>query len=88
MSSPPYRTIVCVDGFNFYSGVGRGTRWEGLGPVSLFKRPLGPQNTLLKVKYFTARVRSSFNPDMHVRQDAYLRRRMPTIAPLSSPTLA
>lgn len=74
MPTPPYRTIVYVDGFNFYYGAVRGTPWKWLDPVALFLRALGPQNALLKVKYFTARVRPSpHDPDVNVRQDAYLR---------------
>lgn len=74
MPTPPYRTIVYVDGFNFYYGAVRGTPWKWLDPVALFLRVLGPQNALLKVKYFTARVRPSpHDPDVNVRQDAYLR---------------
>ena len=74
MPTPPYRTIVYVDGFNFYYGAVRGTPWKWLDPVALFLRVLGPQNALLTVKYFTARVRPSpHDPDVNVRQDAYLR---------------
>ena len=74
MPTPPYRTIVYVDGFNFYYGAVRGTPWKWLDPIALFLRVLGPQNALLKVKYFTARVRPSpHDPDVNVRQDAYLR---------------
>jgi hypothetical protein len=71
---PPYRTIVYVDGFNFYYGAVRGTPWKWLDPVALFTRVLGAENALVGVKYFTARVRPSpGDPDVNVRQDAYLR---------------
>lgn len=74
MPKPPYRTIVYVDGFNFYYGEVRRTPWKWLDPAALFQKVLGPQNTLIKVKYFTARVRPSpSDPDVNVRQDAYLR---------------
>ena len=74
MPTLPYPTIVYVDGFNFYYGAVRGTPWKWLDPIALFLRVLGPQNALLKVKYFTARVRPSpHDPDVNVRQDAYLR---------------
>lgn len=61
MPKPPYRTIVYVDGFNFYYGQVRGTPWKWLDPAVLFRRVLGPQNNLVKVKYFTARVQPSPN---------------------------
>jgi hypothetical protein len=74
MPKPPYRTIVYVDGFNFYYGEVRGTSWKWLDPAALFQKVLGPQNKLEKVKYFTARVQPSpRDPDVNVRQDAYLR---------------
>jgi uncharacterized LabA/DUF88 family protein len=72
--SPTYRTIVYVDGFNFYYGEARGTPWKWLDPVALFQKVLGPQNDLIKVKYYTARVQPTpTDPDVNVRQDAYLR---------------
>ncbi len=74
MQKPRYRTVVYVDGFNFYYGQVRGTRWKWLDPAALFRRVLGPQNELTKVKYFTARVQPSpSDPNVNVRQDAYLR---------------
>lgn len=74
MQKPRHRTIVYVDGFNFYYGAVRGTPWKWLDPVALFQKVLGPQNQLLKVKYFTARVQpSAHDPDVNVRQDTYLR---------------
>lgn len=74
MAAPTLRTIVYVDGFNFYYGAVRGTPWKWLDPAALFQKVLGPQNLLVKVKYFTARVQPSpKDPDVNVRQDAYLR---------------
>ena len=74
MPKLPYRTIVYVDGFNFYYGEVRGTLWKWLDPAALFQKVLGPQNKLEKVKYFTARVQPSpRDPNVNVRQDAYLR---------------
>lgn len=58
MHNMPYRTIVYIDGFNFYYGEVRGTPWKWLDPYKLFQNILGKQNTLLKVKYFTARAKS------------------------------
>ncbi|MGB4248668.1 MAG: NYN domain-containing protein [Pseudohongiellaceae bacterium] len=74
MVKGPYRTIVYVDGFNFYYGEVRHTPYKWLNPELLFQKLLGPQNALIKVKYFTARVQpSSQDPDTHHRQDVYLR---------------
>ncbi len=74
MVTDPYRTIVYIDGFNFYYGQVRGTPWKWLDPSVLFEKVLGPRNNLVKIKYFTARVQPSpSDPSVHVRQDAYLR---------------
>ncbi|MBM2829447.1 MAG: hypothetical protein HW411_237 [Gammaproteobacteria bacterium] len=74
MNKPPYRTIVYIDGFNFYYGAVRGTPWKWLDPVTLSRKILGSQNKLVKMKYFTARVQSSPNdPGVNIRQDTYLR---------------
>ena len=74
MTNAPHRTIVYVDGFNFYYGAVRGTPWKWLDPAALFQKVLGPQNKLVKVKYFTARVQPSpSDPNVNVRQDTYLR---------------
>jgi len=68
------RTIVYVDGFNFYYGQVRGTPWKWLDLEALFRTVLGPQNKLTRVKYFTARVQPTpKDPNVHVRQDAYFR---------------
>lgn len=47
MQKPPYRTIVYIDGFNFYYGEIRGTPWKWLDPYKLFQNILGSSNTLL-----------------------------------------
>lgn len=74
MPKKQHRTIVYVDGFNFYYGQVRGTPWKWLDPVALFEKVLAPENVLLKVKYFTARVQPSpADPQVNVRQDTYLR---------------
>jgi hypothetical protein len=74
MAGQALRTIVYVDGFNFYYGAVKGTPWKWLDPAALFSRVLGPRNRLVKVKYFTARVQPTpSDPDVHVRQDMYLR---------------
>lgn len=71
---PPLRTIVYIDGFNFYYGTIRGTPWKWLDIEALFRRVLGARNAIVKLKYFTARVQPTpHDPDVNVRQDAYLR---------------
>ncbi|TAJ92303.1 MAG: NYN domain-containing protein [Gammaproteobacteria bacterium] len=74
MHKDQYRTIVYVDGFNFYYGEVRTTAWKWIDPVALFRKVLGSRNKLVKIKYFTARIQSSANdPSVQDRQDAYLR---------------
>ena len=43
MAKGPYRTIVYVDGFNFYYGEVRGTPWKWLDLAALFQKVLGRQ---------------------------------------------
>jgi uncharacterized LabA/DUF88 family protein len=68
------RTIVYVDGFNFYYGQlkDRSHKWINLS--ELFKSVLGDQNKLVKIKYFTARVQpTDQDPQIHIRQATYFR---------------
>lgn len=68
------RTIVYVDGFNFYYGQLKGTPWKWLDLPLLFKNILGPQNEIVKVKYFTAKVQPTLSdPQVNIRQDSYFR---------------
>ncbi len=68
------RTIVYVDRLNFYYGQLKGTAWKWLDLPLLFENVQGKQNSLAKVKYFTAKVRpTSHDPDVKIRQDAYFR---------------
>ncbi len=68
------RTIVYVDGFNFYYGQLRGTPYKWLDLTRLFKTVLGNENVLIRVKYFTARVQPTVrDPQINIRQDTYLR---------------
>lgn len=74
MPNATYRTTVYIDGFNFYYGTVRGTPWKWLDVGLLFEKALGLQNTIDKIKYFTARVQpSNTDPNVNVRQDTYLR---------------
>ena len=69
-----HRTIVYVDGFNFYYGALKGTKWKWLDIPALFRAALSPQNEIAKVKYFTAKVQPTLaDPDVSARQEIYLR---------------
>ncbi|WP_297474395.1 NYN domain-containing protein [Ferrovum sp.] len=74
MPGHSHRTIVYIDGFNFYYGQVKGTPWKWIDPQALFGKVLGEQNNLVKVRYFTARVQPTpHDPDVNFRQDAYFR---------------
>ena len=66
-------TNVYVDGFNLYYGCLRGTQYRWLDLEALCRRLL-PQDSIHRIRYFTARVtpRPS-NPQASQRQQAYLR---------------
>lgn len=67
------RTYVYVDGFNLYYGALKGTPYKWLDLKALFANILQPQNDVLKIKYYTARVSARpDNPDAPTRQDHYL----------------
>ena len=69
----PHRTIVYVDGFNLYYGELNGTPYKWLDLGALFHKVLGPQNHLVRIKYFTALVQPTpRDQSVHVRQAAYL----------------
>src|SRR5713101_7590873 len=66
-------TYVYVDGFNLYYGCIRKTPYKWLD-VPAMCRVLLPQNNIIKIKYFTAKVvaRPS-DPRQATRQQTYLR---------------
>jgi len=67
------KTFVDVDGFNLYYGAVKGTPYKWLNLEALF-RLLLPQNQVVAIKYFTARVKPRPNdPNSPARQNAYLR---------------
>ena len=67
------RTYVYIDGFNLYYGALKGTPHKWLDVKALFKAILRPENEILKIKYYTARVSARpDNPDAPTRQDFYL----------------
>lgn len=69
------RTCVYIDGFNLYYGQLKGTSYKWLNLLDLCRSYLDEtKNLIVKIKYFTARVKSRpGDPDQSVRQHAYLR---------------
>lgn len=68
-----HRTTVYIDGFNLYYGSLKKTNYKWLNLELLFQTVLGTQNSITKIRYFTANVApTSSNPNVHVRQQAYL----------------
>lgn len=67
------KTIVYVDGFNLYYGALKDTPYKWLDIPALC-RILLPQHDVIRIKYFTARIRSrTTDPDQSARQYVYLR---------------
>jgi len=74
MNKQPHRTIVYVDGFNFYYGALRGSKYKWIDLERFFQNVLGEANEVVGVKYFTAKVSANkSDPEIHHRQEAYLR---------------
>lgn len=68
------RTYVYIDGFNMYYGALKHSPHKWLDVRAVFKAILRPENEILKIKYFTARVAARpDNPHAPTRQDFYLR---------------
>lgn len=68
------KTIVYVDGFNLYYGSLKGTPYKWLDLAEYFRKTIPKECTLIKVKYFTAKVSPLPNdPDAPRRQEVYLR---------------
>ncbi|HQU78362.1 MAG TPA: NYN domain-containing protein [Azonexus sp.] len=68
------RTIVYIDGFNLYYGSLKNSPNKWLDLWAYFQRTLPANCSLVKIKYFTARVSPLPNdPDAPARQDAYIR---------------
>ena len=75
-TSPPRRhskTIVYIDGFNLYYGAVRKTPYKWLD-LETFCRNLLPRDRIVKIRYFTARVKDRTDDlQKTVRQQMYLR---------------
>lgn len=70
---PPPRTIVYVDGFNFYYGALKGTAFKWLDHRALASALLRGHR-ITRVKYFTARVQDRADDlGLSQRQDTYIR---------------
>lgn len=67
------RVWACVDGFNLYNGLLKGTRWKWLDLLA-FTQALLPGDVVERVKYFTALVDARENdPGQPYRQMTYWR---------------
>lgn len=68
------RTVVYVDGFNLYYGCLKDTPYKWLDLKKLFKSLLKPQNHIIEIKYFTAKVGATpTDPSAPQHQQAYIR---------------
>ncbi len=71
----PKRTFVYIDGFNFYYGKVKGTKfkWVDFGKLCTFLLPK-EKNNIIKIKYYTAMVKPRQNdPGQLERQQVYIR---------------
>lgn len=67
------KTILYIDGFNFYYSAVKGTSVRWVNPLALIARTF-PRNQIVATKYFTARVSPlPGNVDQPVRQAMYWR---------------
>ncbi len=67
------RTYVYVDGFNLYYRALRNTPYKWLDLKKLSSYLLYEEDTLLKIKYFTAIVSGKFDSEKPTRQKSYIR---------------
>ncbi|MCX8506482.1 MAG: NYN domain-containing protein [Alphaproteobacteria bacterium] len=67
------RVAVYVDGFNLYYRALRKTPYKWLDLHKLSASLIDPTDTIVKIKYFTARVSGRDDPDEPKRQHIYLR---------------
>lgn len=65
-------TIVYVDGFNLYYRILKGNpQFKWLNLLELARNVLRPENNIIKVRYFTARISGRIDPTSPARQQAY-----------------
>lgn len=68
------RTIVYVDGFNLYYGCLKNSNFKWLNLIKLFENVLQNNHAIVKIKYFTARIKATPNdPSAPQRQQTYIR---------------
>ena len=68
------RKNAYIDGFNLYYGALKGTAFKWLDLGALIRLMLGPEHEIVRIKYFTARVRApADDPGKPIRQATYLR---------------
>lgn len=67
------RTFIYIDGFNFYYGAVKDTRYKWLNFKSLFENLLDHQNKIISIKYFTAIVTGKIDPQQPSRQKTFIR---------------
>ncbi|MCL6495512.1 MAG: NYN domain-containing protein [Ignavibacterium sp.] len=67
------RTIIYIDGFNFYYRAVKNTKYKWLDFKSLFLKLLSSKNQIIQIKYFTALVSGKHNPNKPVKQQTYIR---------------
>ncbi len=66
------RTIIYVDGFNFYYGAIKNTAYKWLDIKSVFQKLLSSNHHISGIKFFTAPVSGLYNPLKPVKQMNYL----------------
>lgn len=67
------KTIVYIDGFNlYYRQLKQKPEYRWLNLKKLCDLVLGPQSTVIGIKYYTARVSSKISPDSPRNQNLYL----------------
>lgn len=67
------RTIIYIDGFNFYYRAVKNTPYKWLNFKSLFQKLLSAKNQIIQIKYFTALVSGKHNPQKPIKQQTFLR---------------
>ncbi len=67
------KTIVYIDGFNFYYGAVKKTPYKWLDFKKLFENLLSSNHDLVKIKYFTALVSGKYDTSKPIKQQTFLR---------------
>lgn len=67
------RTSIYVDGFNLYHRALKNTPYKWLDLKLLSQNLLQPHNQIVRIKYFTAIVSGTFDPNQPIRQKTYIR---------------